>query len=177
MKWSIGKFYLQWGHPEFDFEKAVGKYLLELERCSSKVVIASPKYDEHYRCEIIADSYGLLQWVEKDFQGWWSSDRDKQAARMTLPIWLRGADPNNPNPIYVPFYFYKAVDDHIQELVNHGITELICLDCQKVVKEIEVKKLNERQMPFWSWWTVEWYCEKSHLLYREDEELKFFSTP
>jgi hypothetical protein len=174
MKWSIGKLYLQWGHPEFDFEKAVGRYLMELERCPAKVVIASPNYDQHYRCEIIADASGLLEWAEKHFKGCWSSDKDEQAARIALPIWLRGADPGNLTPANVPYYFYKVIDHYVQAIVNLGITEVFCPDCQSIVEAIDMKKLNERQQVNWHWWTDEWYCKKGHLLYSEDQELKFF---
>lgn len=174
-KWSIGKLHLQWGHPKFDFEKRVGKYLMELERCSSKVIIVSPKYgDKHYRCEVIADTAGLLEWAEHHSKATWCSDEEIQAGLLALPLWLRGADLTNDEHSEIPYYFYKVLNDYVFNFIESGIVKIICPDCNHAVENIAMNKLNERHQINWHWWTDEWFCENGHLLYREDHELKFF---
>ncbi|MEI6209775.1 MAG: hypothetical protein WCP20_23570 [Desulfuromonadales bacterium] len=175
MRWSFGKLHIQWEMPEFDFEKTVGKYLMELPRCTSKVLVISPKYgDKHYRCEMIAEASGLLQWAENHSKAVWSADKEVQSARIALPLWLRGTMSDDIIPCDVPHYFYKVLVPYALNFVNLGITEIICPDCQKVVEHIDMRKLSNHQMGVWTCWTSEWYCENDHLLYKEAHGLHFF---
>jgi ssDNA-binding Zn-finger/Zn-ribbon topoisomerase 1 len=160
--------------PTFDIEKAVGRYLLTLPPCTAKVVIVSPKYgDKHYRCELIVDTDGLVPWAEHHAQSVWSSNKEEQAARKALPIWLRSANLNDPAPTYVSPHFVEVLQPYALDFINEGIVDVICPDCRRVVGDIVMKKLNERREDTWLWWTDEWYCPNDHLLYREDHELHF----
>lgn len=158
----------------FDMEKAVGRYLLTLPRCTKKVVVASPIYsDNHYRCEVHANASGLLQWAERHARGVSSLDPENQAARLTLPIWLRGHDPSDAAPSFVPAAFADVMRPYVLEFVQRGITEVFCPGCHRFTQDITMKDLNQQHLGPWSFWTSEWHCHCGLLLYREEHELHF----
>lgn len=160
--------------PPFDLEKAVGNYLLNLQKCSSKVVVISPKYgDRNYKCDVIVDADGLLPWAKHHAEAVWSGNQEEQAARLALPLWLQGADPKNQAPSYVPPYFISVLRPYTLDFINKGIAEIACPECNGIVADVKMKKLNEKREGTWSFWTDEWYCPKGHLLYREDHELHY----
>ncbi|MBV5342035.1 MAG: hypothetical protein J0665_21155 [Deltaproteobacteria bacterium] len=160
--------------PPFDMEKAVGNYLLNLPKCTSKVVVTSPKYgDKCYQCEVLVDVNGLLPWAKHHAQAVWSGDKVEQAARIAIPLWLQDSNCNNPEPSYVPPYFVAVLRPYTLDFVNKGIAEIVCPDCNRIVDNVQMKKLNEKRSGGWSNWTDEWHCPAGHLLYREDHELHF----
>lgn len=106
--------------PPFDYEKAVGKYLLELPRCSRKIVVASPKYDsEHYFGEVLVDAVGLIPWAEHHSTACWSSWKEDQAARLALPVWIRGADPSDELPTYLLEPFMRVLLCNLRDIRDY----------------------------------------------------------
>lgn len=160
--------------PPFDIEKAVGQYLLELPRCPAKVIIAGPCYkDPHYLGEVIVDAAGLLPWTEHHASAV-SGFGKTEAARQALPIWLRGADGNDPGPAALPPLFVEVLRPYALDFINKEIAEVICPECHTIVTEIERLKFDEGRIVDWSWWTEEWRCSQGHLLYRAEQEIHFF---
>ena len=159
----------------FDIEKAVGKYLLVLPRCTAKVAVASTKYgDQHYRCDLFVYVNGLLPWAEHHAKAARGGNHEVQAARLALPLWLCGANLSDSMPSYVPPYFGVVLKRCITDFVKQGMCEIVCPDCRQVVQEIDMKKLNENRSGTNNFsWTDEWYCSEGHLLYREDKRLHF----
>ena len=158
--------------PPFDLKKAVGKYLLDLPRCSKNVVIVSPDYGEtHYTCEIVVAAEDLLPWAERHADSAWCSDQEEQAARKALPLWLRGAKTEDASLSYVPYFMYKVILPYVLNFVNDGITNIYCSECQSLVNDIKMETLNEKTMVDWSWWTDTWICPEEHQLYYEEHEL------
>lgn len=157
--------------PEIDIEKAVGEYLLGLPRCNRNVVIVSPKYGEtHYTCEIVVAADDLVPWAEHHADTVRSSNQE-QAARKALPIWLRGAKSEDNSASYVPHFMYKVLRPYVLNLVNKKITHIYCLECQSLVSDVQMEKLNEKRDGSWAWWTDVWRCPKGHQLYYEEHEL------
>ena len=155
-------------------ERAVGQYLLTLPICTGKIVVVSPQYTkaEHYHCEIVADAAKLLPWAENHAKVCWSSGRREQAARVTLPLLLRMANLADPTPTYLPDEFSRVLEMCALGLINQGIAKVICLECNAVVADIQMRKFDESRMYLWSWWTSEWKCPAGHLLYHEKHTLK-----
>lgn len=172
----LNKFLHRNDPPPFDTEKAVGKYLLEMPRCTARVVVASPRYDDkHYYGEIIVDAEGLLPWSEHHATAAWSSRRDEQAARQALPIWLRGADRSDRTPTYPPEPFIAVLEPYTLDFIQKGIAEIICLECGGIPCDVTRNKSNERSAGrSWHWWTDDWRCEQGHLIYHEDHEMHLY---
>jgi hypothetical protein len=161
--------------PKFDLEHAVGAYLLELPRCPSHVVIAGPRYDaKHFIGEVIADAALLLPWAEHHAEAVWSLACDEQAARKTLPIWLRGADLSQKEPAYLPAPFFQVLGPYAETLINKEVAVAHCPECGQAVSDLAMQQLDKRMVGTWHYWTAEWRCENNHLIYREDHELHFF---
>ena len=161
--------------PKFDLEHAVGRYLLELPRSPARVVIAGPRYDEkHYFGEIVADAQLMLPWAEHHANAVWSLNYQEQAARKTLPLWLRGADMTQQEAAYLPDPFFQVFGVYAETLIGKNIAVAHCPECGIAVPKLAMAKLNERMEGLWHCWTSEWRCELGHLIYREDHELKFF---
>lgn len=163
--------------PRFDLEHAVGAYLLELPRCPARVVIASPRYDpKHYVGEIIANPQLLLPWAEHHAKAVWSLACQEQAARRTLPIWLRGADMTQADSAYLPNPFFQVLNHYIGSLISNGAAVAHCPECDRDIPDPVMEQLNKRMDGLWQCWTAEWRCDQGHLIYREDHELKFFCS-
>lgn len=168
----FGKLFNRNKKPEFDIEKAVGEYLLKLPRCGEYVVIVTPKYGEtHYTCEIVVAAEDLLPWAEHHADAVWSSNQEEQAARKALPIWLRGAASTENSTSYVPHFMYEVLRPYVLNFVNEDSAQIYCLECQSIVTDISMEKINEKQAGDWSWWTDIWTCPKGHRLYYEEHEL------
>jgi hypothetical protein len=161
--------------PKFDLEHAVGAYLLELPRCPSRVVIAGPRYDaKHYFGEIIANPQLLLPWAEHHAKAVWSLACQEQAARRTLPIWIRGADMSQVDAAYLPAPFFQVLDHYVDSLISSGVAVAHCTECDRDIPDPVMEQLNKRMDGLWHCWTAEWRCDQGHLIYRDDHELKFF---
>ncbi|MHB1400508.1 MAG: hypothetical protein ACYDAI_17060 [Trichloromonadaceae bacterium] len=156
----------------FDIEKAVGEYLLRLPRCSKYVAVVSPKYGEsYYTCEIIVAAEDLAHWAENHAQAVWSLNQEEQAARKTLPIWLRGADVDSKTTSYVPHFMYEVLRPYVLDFVENGTTNIYCFECQSFVENVQMNELNRQKMGDWSFWTEIWKCPNGHMLYQEAHEL------
>ena len=157
---------------EFDIEKAAGDYLLKLPRCNKYVVIVSPKYGEsHYTCEIVVSAEDLAPWTEEHANAVWSSNQEEQAARKTLPIWLRGADADNYTPSYVPHFMYEVLRPYVLDFYKNETTNIYCFECQSFVEDVQMETLNRKTAGDWSSWTDVWTCPNGHQLYHEDHDL------
>lgn len=158
--------------PEIDIDKAVNEYLLKLPRCNRNVVIVSSKYGEtHYTCEILVAADDLVPWAEHHADTMRSSNQEEQVARKALPIWLRGAKSEDNSASYVPHFMYEVLRPYVRNLVNKKITHIYCLECQSLVSDVQMEKLNEKRDGSWAWWTDVWRCPKGHQLYYEEHEL------
>lgn len=161
--------------PELDIEKAVGEYLLKLPRCSNQVVIVSPKYGQHhYTCEIMVEAMDLLPWAEHHAEATWNANREAQAAKKTLPLWLRGADSNNNTKSYVPHFMYAILRPYVRNVVDDGTTRIYCLECDSFVADVNKERLDEMQNGPWSFWTDVWKCPQGHQLYYAKQEAHFY---
>lgn len=162
--------------PPYDYEKAVGKFLLALPRCSSKVIVASPKYDsEHYFGEVAVDTVKLIPWAEHHSTACWSSCKEQQAARLALPLWIRGADPEDVSPTYLLEPFMRVLLPYKLDFVMKGIAEISCGVCGSVTKDVQRDQLNKRNAGrSWKWWTDKWICPEGHVIYQEDHEMHIY---
>lgn len=167
----ISKFFKRKVEPPFDIEKAVGDYLLKLPLCSKNVVIVSPAYgEEHYSCEIIMAATDLLPWAEAHASAVWGSVREEQAARKALPLWLQAANIDDSKS-YIPHFMYKVLRPYVLNFVKDGTAEIYCPECQSLVSDIVMNKLDETRAAGWSWWTDVWTCPKGHQLYFEKHDM------
>ena len=160
--------------PPFDLGKAVERCLLDLQSCTAKVVVMSPRYgDQNYQCEVIADTDRLIPWVDHHVKTVAHLHPGQNAAIHALPIWLRGADLNNTTPSHVTPQVIGLLRPWVLDLVDQKIAEVVCPTCQQIVEDITMMRLNERRDGTWSLWTSDWRCQYDHLLYREDHEIHF----
>jgi len=159
--------------PEFDLEKAVGAYLLKLPRCNKDVVIVDPKYgDTHYTCKIKVAAADLLPWAEDHAANVCSSDKEEQAARKALPLWLRGAQSSIDSASFLPHLMYEVLKVHILDFVRNGTAKTFCLECQSIVADVQIEKINKKGGGDWAWWTDVWKCPQGHQLYYQEHELR-----
>jgi hypothetical protein len=134
----------------------------------------SPKYDDqYYQCEVIADTVRLAAWAEHHASSCSSIQQEDQAARLALPLWLKGADLRDMTPAHVAPHVVGVLRPYLMDLVSQEIAVVVCPVCQQIVEDLSMKRLNERSARPWAWWTSEWSCECGHLLYREDHEVHF----
>jgi hypothetical protein len=160
--------------PSPDFGKDIERCLLNLPPCTAKVVVMSPKYDDqYYQCEVIADTVRLAAWAEHHASSCSSIQQEDQAARLALPLWLKGADLRDMTPAHVAPHVVGVLRPYLMDLVSQEIAVVVCPVCQQIVEDLSMKRLNERSARPWAWWTSEWSCECGHLLYREDHEVHF----
>lgn len=158
--------------PPFDIEKAVGKYLLNLPRCSRDVLIVSPKYGEtDYTCEIIVAAEKLAPWAEHHADAVWSSNQETQVARKALPLWLNSAKSEDDSVSYVPHYMYEVLRPYVSNFVGDGAAKIYCLKCQSFVIDVKMEKFNQIHTRVWWCWTDVWTCPLGHRLYYEEHNI------
>lgn len=168
----IRKLFKRKVEPPFDIEKVVREYLLKLPQCSKDVVIVSPTYGEEcYSCEIIVATKDLYPWAEHHANSVWCSDREEQAARKTLPLWLQAANVDDDSKSYIPHFMYRALRPYVLNFVKNETAKIFCPTCQSFVGDIEMQKLDETRAAGWSWWTDVWACPNGHQLYFEKHEM------
>jgi hypothetical protein len=150
--------------PLFDIEKAVGNFLLNYLRYTSKIVVVSPKYgDKNYCCEIIVEASGLLSFFEYYAKRIHGGPARELAALKALPFWFRDIDLSNPSPSYFPGHFTRFLRSFLYKFIQKGVAEVVCSECQRVVDDITKNKFNESRSGNYSWWTDEWHCQNGHL--------------
>lgn len=154
------------------------EFVLDLEllpKCRSKIVIASPKYHNSlFACEVTVDVKDLLPWAERHAKNAWCPDSEQQASRLALPVWLRNADLSCDEPSYLPAKMYDVVDPYVHNFTSTDSTQVTCLECGSIVKDLKQEKYNEMNLCSWRIYTTEWHCEKGHQLYYQDHEIHFF---
>lgn len=155
-------------HVPFDLERAVGRTILRLPRCSDTLVVAGPEYDDpNYAGDVFVEADGLLPWAEHHAETTWISNDELQTALKVLPIWLRSADLLNHQPIVVDQSVADLVRAYIPTFVNMGIVSIYCRRCDVVYKKVEMEKYDDKRDGPWHHWTDEWRCPAGHLLYHE----------
>lgn len=155
-------------------ERKVGHYLLHLPRCSRTVVVASPEYaSSEYTCEITVQTEELLSWAEHHAKNVFSLNNEEQAARQALPIWLRCADLKDDSSTLVPSYMHKVLEPYALNFYMDGITTIFCCECQAVVPNIFIERIDEKRAGKSSWHTMICSCPKGHQIYCQKHDLHY----
>ena len=159
--------------PEFDIEKAVGKYLIELPRCSGKVkVISQEDKGPCYNCVVTVGSDRLLSWAEEHSKAVWSSHNEEQAARIALPLWLRGADLSDQTVTELPFYMREIVIPTTAHYIDDGSATVFCYDCDADVEDITISQSDCCKSGQWRSWRIKWVCPQGHELHNMQHDIK-----
>lgn len=161
----------------FDVQSEAQQFIKQLPPCTSRIVIASPKYSTAYKCEVIADTTAVADFVEDLFQITCGGSNESQMARVAMPIWLRsGQNYNGAGASYLPPLFVTKVSNYIQNLINKGVAEVYCFQCQSVVTDVKFNDIRCSSNLLNSSWTSEWTCHRNHLLYLEKQEVRWIRT-
>lgn len=176
MKYSIGKLHIQWGRQKFDVEKAVGKYLLELPRCTSQVVLMTPEYGfTGWLCDVIANSTTFYEWSAHMAKARAIAHPvELQAINLAFPLWLGCADNDDESLSRIPHSFAKLNDAYIPKLVDNKIAWLFCSECVETVQKITKEKNRDKAKGYPPADIHKWYCKKGHLLRNERIEIPCF---
>jgi len=176
MRWSMGKLHVQWEYPKFDVEKAVGKYLMELDQCASQVLIMSPEYGEKgWLGDVVADSASLKTYANSRSEGFgYCYPYYLYAAAFALQLWLRGADNSNDSISRIPKEFAEVLKHNISDLIEKQIASIVCKKCNTIFCDANIIKKGEHESPS-LFWIDEWRCPEGHLLRYEKGEIPMFS--
>lgn len=143
-----------------------------LPRCSARVVIASPHYSgSHFACEITVGVEEVLQWAEGHARSTWSSDPEQQAAKKAMPLWFKNADLCFDEPSYLSSNMYKVIDHYVHNFTSKLSAQIICLECDSIVRDLKEEKYNEMSAYSRLIWTSEWHCENGHQMYYEEYDI------
>lgn len=158
-----------------DVEIAADDYMSRIPQCSRRVAIISPNYgDRNFRCKVIAYPEKLFSWAEHHSKSVWSNNEQEQIARICLPRWLLKANLNDQNISLLTPEFYKVLRPYVQDFVVKGIAQIYCDLCQSFIDNPMFGRAGERRpSPYNASWTSIWKCQKGHLLYYEDQEVRF----
>ena len=159
--------------PEFDIEKAVGQYLIELPRCSGNVKIISQKTNAPcYNCDVIARADKLLSLAEEGEKAVWTSHNEEQAARVALPIWLRGADLSDQSVTDLPFWMCAIASNYSPTLIEEGHADVFCFSCNAYVANIHFINTDRMESGPWMSWKFKWICPQGHELHNMRHDIK-----
>lgn len=155
--------------PPFDIEKAVGHYLLTLPRCTARVAVISRRFlDKRYNYELTVDTASLAAWAERHAKGVWSSNEPEQAARLTIPLWLRLADLSDDTVTLPPKEFFDVWHEYHDIFHDMPNSQLFCNGCGKVVNEVNKTETQLPRREIFDVRQYEWHCPQGHLLYQEE---------
>lgn len=168
-EWTLGKLFIRWGEPEYDVAQKVGNFLMHQPACSSKVLIMRPSKDWH--CEVIADSSALRDWLEERNGIGFASPLNLKAADKAMQLWLRGANTGDPAVSCFPEEFSVVIAKYLPDLIDRGIAKIVCIECDKDVRNINKIRHEHKDVLALSCWTDEWRCPEGHLLRLERQEL------
>ena len=150
------------------------EYLSGLPRCHSSVIIAGPTYvNSRYKGQIIAPADKLQASAAEILGSVIARSEQDQVVLKAFPMWLQAAETGGSAVSRAPFLVTQFLKGHIPDIIKDGIAHAYCNECQSVVDEIKMDKLDNRTPAGWSFWTDEWRCPQGHLLYREDRDLRF----
>ena len=171
MAWSFGKRFKK-NIPPFDFEKAVGKLLMETPRLSANLVIVSQRYGEDaFKCDFVADTKALLPWAEEHSKCCFIGNPEHQAANLALPLLLRSADLDDKSWSYFPAACYHATEAWATQHVTNGIAKVYCHSCKSFV-DPKKEKEGAAGAVGWGWWTEVWTCPCGANLLRKECEMR-----
>lgn len=158
---------------EPSLNELVGRTLAELPRCSKYIIVASPKYENtKYRCEVIVDAQDLVDWADHHAKAVLSMSVYQQAARVSLPLWLRGADQSR-RKTYPNELMHRVLEPYTLDFIEKYGAKVFCIECDSIENNVHIQRKNEKRNGPWVRWTDEWRCSHNHLLYYEDQELRF----
>jgi hypothetical protein len=156
-------------------------FILDLDslpQCHSKVVIASPKYNNsHFACEVTVDVQELIPWAERHAANVWCPDPEQQASRVALPVWLKNADLGCDEPSYLSAIMHEVVDDYVHDFTNTASAQVTCLECGSIVNDVQKKKYDEAYSYSRWMYMSEWLCEKGHQLYCQKNDTHVYRGP
>jgi tetratricopeptide (TPR) repeat protein len=160
---------------ESDSGAMIDYYLSKSNRCSMKVVIASPRYGgTDYTCEITVDTRDLLPWAKSHASGVWSSNKEAQAATEAFPVWLQEADLLVAEPSYIPHLIYEDLRPWIGNIIRDVPVKIFCFECQCFVDVDSIQKEQKdvsRSAGGWVRGTTIWTCPNGHQLYYDKTEV------
>jgi hypothetical protein len=167
--------------PPFD-EKAEAKRLLQtLPVCSSHVVIASPKYSEYYRCEVVMPARALVSFADRTRESTFGGSYASRTAREALPEWLLAASPMDARTSYMPVEFAEVVRSYVLDFIHDGTASVYCQDCKSFIEKIIETQSNPKaygpRIEPTSEYTASWECPAGHRLYQEHLQFRFHCTP
>lgn len=157
--------------PSVDLAKLGAELVTALPRCSAKVLVAGPSYEEnkYFKGDVIADTAAFLPWaVERAGSGSLSSNKEYQAAIEILPAWLGSADLANASPTLVTPPFQAVLRDYAHILAAKHIAQVHCTECGHLVSAAIKQDLNSRNSWAFQWATKDWHCPSGHLLFQVD---------
>lgn len=157
-----------------DIETLIGRHLLTLPRCTKSVAIINSSYGaKEYSCEVIVTANDLLPWAEHHSSTVWSACNKDQAARKTLPLWLRTADATQDKVSRLAPPLYRIVEPYTLDFIEKGIAKVFCYECEKQVPYVNTHVHDRKVLGDWVSWVSEWKCDNEHLLYHEHHEAHF----
>jgi len=149
----------------FDLEKAVGHYLLTLPRCTGRVLVVSRRYlDKRYNFELTVDTASLTVYAK----GVWTSYEQEQAARLTIPLWLRLGNLSDNTVTLAPkefFDIWRAYHSIFYEIPG---SKIHCHECGNAIDKVSMVNTHLAPTDIYDNWRYEWFCPQGHLLYQEE---------
>lgn len=163
------KIFSRQAESTFDLEKAVGHYLLTLPRCTGRVLVVSRRYlDKRYSFELTVDTASLTAWAEKHAKCAWSSNEQAQAARLTIPLWLRLADLSDNTVTLAPKEFFDIWRGYHCTFYEMPGSKVHCHECGHAIDEVTMTDTHLPPTDIFDNWRYEWFCPQGHLLYQEE---------
>ena len=158
----------------FGHEALAEQHLAALPPCAQYVVVASDRYAGPYKCEVVVPAAYLAMFVSRLAQSSSGSSDGAQAARISMPRWLGRASENDGKSSYLPPAFLDLIDAYVPNFVKEGAAVVACKECGGVVNTIASSISDQTASGHRHEWTSTWRCENGHLLYKEEQELRFF---
>ncbi len=155
----------------FDVDKWVGQRLLELPRCSSTIVIASPATDPALSCSLLVGAPAVQRWVEANMPNSPHIQPEERAAWRAFHLWLQSADILNSQVTVLPPEFKRCLGSYVYDFVNKGVTTTLCHICNKTYDHVAVENTNHTDSIIQATWDTRWRCPAGHVIYEVANEI------
>ncbi len=149
-------------------------YVPPVNRCCRWIVLCGPVYnDKGFKGTLIVDSTEMYEWARAHATKTWCSRTSEQKAKEYFPHWISEINASSTEMTLLDEHQRAFLQPYKLDFIRKGWSQIWCPQCQKLHSKVTENDHNHERTNKTSTWVEEWLCPEEHLLYSENQEIRW----